>query len=304
MTGWQRFLIYQKERFPLAKTAPLLAVFSGASITFSAVLADRPLPGAGQYAAGFLIAMILFFQMRAADEWKDRDIDRLYRPERPIPRGLVRLRTVLWAAVVLMPVAGLAAVGIGWGVLALLLMTWLWLAAMTVEFGAPEWLRNRMLIYLASHMMIMPIMDLLLTGIEWVGQGGPAPGLWLFLALSFVNGCVLEIGRKTWAPEAERKGVESYSALWGPARSAWIWLGLVAQAALLLCGVGIALDAIWPLAAVALVGLSGAAGVAIGFARAPSVRGQSRLDAAAALWVLICYAAAGFLPLMLRGLTS
>jgi hypothetical protein len=45
----------------------------------------------------------------------------------------------------------------------------------------------------------------------------------MFLALSFVNGCVLEIGRKLWAPENEIAGVDTYSGLWGPRRAAAIW---------------------------------------------------------------------------------
>ena len=235
--------------------------------------------------------MILFFQMRAADEWKDREIDRLYRPERPIPRGVVRLRTVLWLAVGLIPLGLIAAAGAG-GV---------WLALMTVEFGAPDWLRGHMLVYLVSHMAIMPILDLMLTGIEWRGQGGPAPGLWLFLALSFANGCVLEIGRKTWAPEAERDGVESYSSLWGPARSAGIWLALVALAAGLLVGLGAALGLFWPFVVLAGLGLAGAAFVTFAFMRQPSPGTQARLDAAAGIWVLVCYAGAAGLPLMLGG---
>jgi hypothetical protein len=70
-------------------------------------------------------------------------------------------------------------------------------------------------LYLLSHMAIMPLIDLLLTGIEWL-PGRAASGLWMFLALSFVNGCVLEIGRKLWAPENEIAGVDTYSGLWGP----------------------------------------------------------------------------------------
>jgi 4-hydroxybenzoate polyprenyltransferase len=86
---------YQQERFPLAKTGPLLAVFSAASICVSAILAERPLPGFGGFLAGFVIAMLLFFQMRVCDEYKDLDDDRRYRPNRPIPRGLVSLRLIL-----------------------------------------------------------------------------------------------------------------------------------------------------------------------------------------------------------------
>ncbi|MBC7736501.1 MAG: hypothetical protein H7245_04570 [Candidatus Saccharibacteria bacterium] len=47
---------YQKERSPLAKTA-LLAVISAASLSASAVMAGRPLPGPGAFVAGFVIAV-------------------------------------------------------------------------------------------------------------------------------------------------------------------------------------------------------------------------------------------------------
>lgn len=301
MTPLQRVMIYQRERFPLARTVPLLAVFSAASMNVSASLAGRPYPDAAAYAAGFVLVLVLFFQMRAADEWKDREIDRRYRPERPIPRGLVRLRSVLLAAIGLIPVALIAALAIGWGVVWLLLLAWLWLSAMTLEFGVPRWLTARPLIYLVSHMAIMPLIDLLLTGIEWSRHGGPATALWLFLALSFVNGCILEIGRKTWAPVSERAGVETYSRLWGPRRSAYVWCALVALAALLLLAVGMAVATVWPIAAVALAGSVAAMALAVGFARAPTVAGQARIDAAAGLWVLLCYASAGFLPMLFGG---
>ncbi|MBC7736502.1 MAG: manganese transporter permease, partial [Candidatus Saccharibacteria bacterium] len=72
----------------------------------------------------------------------------------------------------------------------------IWLAAKTAEFGAPAWLTARPVLYLLSNMAVMPMIDLVLTSLEWLPYGGPAPALWLFLALSLVNGCVMEIGRK------------------------------------------------------------------------------------------------------------
>ena len=64
MTPLQRVMIYQRERFPLARTVPLLAVFSAASMNVSASLAGRPYPDAAAYAAGFVLAtfaLILIF---------------------------------------------------------------------------------------------------------------------------------------------------------------------------------------------------------------------------------------------------
>ena len=64
-------------------------------------------------------------------------------------------------------------------------------------------------------MAIMPLIDLVLTGCEWVPAGSVPDGIWTFLLMSFCNGCVVEFGRKIWAPEHEREGVETYSSSWG-----------------------------------------------------------------------------------------
>ncbi len=71
---------------------------------------------------------------------------------------------------------------------------------------------------MASHMLILPLVDLYATACDWrVGGRAPAPpdGLAWFLVVSYLNGMVIEIGRKTRAPADEEHGVETYSALWG-----------------------------------------------------------------------------------------
>lgn len=291
--------VYQRERFPLVKTAPLLAVFSAASLCVSAELVGRPLPGPGAFLAGFIIAMALFFQMRVCDEVKDHDDDRRYRPERPIPRGLVSLRLIVGLGLASLPLTALAAWLWHPPALWLLALVWVWLIAMTAEFGAPAWLKARAVLYLLSHMAIMPLIDLLLTGLEWLPGGGASPWLWLFLALSFVNGCVLEIGRKLWSPANERPGVETYSGLWGPARAARIWAGLIGLSLLLLVALGAALGIVL----IALILGSGAALVCLMTARRyatdPTPAAQGRIDMVAGLWVFACYAIAGFAPLIM-----
>lgn len=292
----QRLWVYQAERFPLKKTVPLLAVFSAASVNISAVLAGRALPGPGVYVLAFILAMILFFQMRVADEVKDSADDARFRPERPIPRGLVSLRLIVGLGLFCVPLAVAAA----WAgqVLWLLALVWLWLAVMSAEFGVPAWLKARPLLYLLSHMLIMPLIDLMLTGLEWRPAGAPAVTLWLFLALSFVNGCVLELGRKIWAPESEREGVETYSRLWGAKRAALIWLGLVGLAFALLLGAGVATGFVAVFAVIGALMLSLCVFVALRFAADPTVTAEKRVDLMAGLWVLVCYGTAGFAPVI------
>lgn len=297
----RRLWIYQSERIPLAKTAILLAIFSAASINVSAFLANRDLPGWPAYLTAFLVSLVIFIQLRACDEYKDGSDDQRYRPERPIPRGLVTLRLILGIGFGLVPLAVLVAWAYHPPLLILLALVWLWMGLMTVEFFVPDWLKARPVLYLVSHMAIMPLLDLFVTGVEWLrAETGPAPGLALFLILSFANGCVLEIGRKIWTPENEREGVDTYSQLWGVPRAITVWIATTGASFLLLLAVGFSTG--HPLA----TGLPGLCMLIIvwrsasAMRSAPSDRHQARLDTMSGLWVFVCYAAAGFAPLLGR----
>lgn len=303
MTLAQRLWIYQAERFPLKKTVPLLAVFSAASICVSAQLADRPLPDWPGFLAAFTLAMSLFFQMRVCDEFKDAEDDRRFRPDRPIPRGLVTPGEIRALGLATIPLAALAAWLWHPPVLIYLAFTWVWLAAMTAEFGAPAWLKARPVLYLISHMAIMPLIDLLLTSVEWLPGGGAAPMIWLFLALSFVNGCVLELGRKLWAAENEIEGVDSYSALYGPAKATRAWLACLTASLALLIATGFATGTGWPTTLLAIAAAIPCVLSARAYMAAQTSKTQHRMDSIAGLWVFFCYATAGFLPYLIGALS-
>jgi hypothetical protein len=295
----RRLWIYQAERLPVVRTATLLALFTAASLNVSAGLAGATRPTMGAYVAAFVCSFVFFAHLRICDEFKDADDDARYRPERPVPRGLLTLQSLAAVGIALVPVAVIAAATRQAGLVWLLVLVWAWMGLMTVEFFAPEWLTARPILYLLSHMMIMPLIDLLVTAFEWLARGaGPPSGLWLFLVLSFVNGCVLEIGRKIYVPASERLGVETYSQLWGIPTAIMVWCGCLAISAVLLGLVGLRLDAFWPVGCIAAVALVGAVAIAVRFLRTPSASAQKHLDLVAGLWVAVCYATAGFIPVL------
>ncbi len=294
----KRLWIYQSERFPLKKTAPLLAIFSAASISVSAHLSDQPLPSVLSFLAGFVLVMIIFFQMRVADEYKDHDDDRRYRPNRPIPSGVVSLRLIVLLGVLLTPLAILIAWSVHLSLLPLLILVWFWLFCMTMEFGIPKWLKARPILYLLSHMAILPLIDLLLTGIEWVPRGEASSGLVFFLGLSFINGCVLEIGRKIWSPENEIIGVETYSGLWGTVRAAQVWMLCVIIAFVLLICVATATQAFWLSFCIGAIGVVFCAIAMSSYIKNPSIAAEKRIDLLSGLWVFLCYGLAGFAPII------
>lgn len=300
-----RLWTYQAERFPLGKTSLLLAIFSSASISFSAHISQRELPPIWIFVATWLVVVFVFFQLRACDEFKDLEDDKNYRPERPIPRGLVSLRLVLGLA----GFAGGLAIILTWTIfpplLFVLCLIWLWLGLMTFEFFVPNWLKRHHVLYLVSHMLIMPLIDLFITGAEWLPHANhPPAGLWLFLALSFANGCVLEMGRKIWAPTEERAGVETYSKIWGTRRSVIVWFFTSLFAFGLLVSVGLFVGMPFWVSLPGLIVLLLNGVVAIRFVGDPSRALQDRIDTLSGIWVFVCYASAGFTPYIVGNILS
>ncbi|MEP3476064.1 MAG: UbiA family prenyltransferase [Hyphomicrobiales bacterium] len=295
----KRLWIFQSDRFPLLKTSLLLAIFTSASISVSAQLAGRELPHFSIFLSIWFVTLIIFFQMRVCDEWKDLEDDRKYRPERPVPSGLISLQnlfSIAFAGVVI--ALGLTMNLNQWLVIPLVIV-WLWLGFMTFEFFAPDWLKKHQLIYLISHMMIMPLIDLFITASEWLTYGVEPPAyLWLFLILSFVNGCVLEIGRKIWAPESEKIGVDSYSALWGFRKAIVIWVGCCFVSWVFLLLVGFSTNHPVATTLPGLIIFFFVVFSAYKFTQTPNKKNEKLIENVAGMWVFACYCLAGFSPLL------
>jgi 4-hydroxybenzoate polyprenyltransferase len=229
-----RWWIYQQERFPLAAHTPLVFIFCLSVMLFSALQQDDVASIAWLRVAGaFVSTLIAFFQLRVADEFKDHDIDARFRSHRAVPRGLVSLRELATLAYAGAAVQFVIALYFDVGLVPILAVVWLYMALMTREFFAPAWLRRHPLVYLFSHMLVMPLIAFYVSAFDWLCQCNERPaGLGWLLLLSFTCGLVLEIGRKIRSPVNERPGVETYSALWGPTRAALVWIASIVAAAI------------------------------------------------------------------------
>ena len=298
----RRLWVYQAERFPVFKHAALIAAFSSCGICLSTLLRhDVQWPAPKAFVVAFVVVFGLFLQLRIADEHKDAEVDARYRPGRPVPRGLVSLQTLRNLALGVAVVQAAACLWLSPLLLGLLAIVWLYFALMSAEFFVPAWLKARPVVYLLSHMAIMPLIDIWVSACDWLPNGGrPPAGLGWFLGLSFFNGLVLEIGRKTWPPEMEQPGVDSYSRAWGvkPALGAWMAaLGLA-----LACSVVQASRFIVaPITAGLLVLVLAIAGFVISrFYRAPRRRDAAALENLSGVWVLLCYLGLGLVPLGLE----
>ena len=158
---WKRFWIYQNERFPIFAHGLLILMFTFSAIAYSRICRQQEgFIEVSDFLAGFVTTFCLFLMVRILDEFKDADIDAKYRKELPVPRGLVKLGElkILGFLVVAIQVAVILIFHSSMIMFYIIVMVWL--ALMTVEFFAHEWLNNHMFFYVASHMVIIPVVDI------------------------------------------------------------------------------------------------------------------------------------------------
>jgi 4-hydroxybenzoate polyprenyltransferase len=291
-----RWIIYQKERFPLHQHGPLVFAFSFSALIFSRLLrGEFSLPSPGQTSVAFFTALLFFLQLRIADEFKDFEEDSRYRPYRPVPRGLVNLRELATVFALCAILQLLLALWLYPPLLILLGITWLYLAAMSKEFFVRDWLTARPITYLWSHMLIMPLIDLYATSCDWLYHGAVRPpnGIIWFLVVSFFNGVLIEFGRKIRAPEDEETGVNTYSALWGPTIATRAWLGVLT---LNLCAAALAASRTQTLAITLIILIPAylaAFILAARFLQSRAPKAAKRIELASGLWTLAMYLTLG-----------
>jgi 4-hydroxybenzoate polyprenyltransferase len=290
-----RLWTYQSERFPLLKHGVLILVFSGGEAVFGA-LARGVTPDWKAVAVAAVVCLLLFAQLRIADEHKDNEDDCRWRPERPVPRGLISLSELRFIGILAAAIQIAVTVLLDAHLLPLLLLVWSWMALMSVEFFVPTWLKARPVLYLLSHMAVMPLIALFAVACGARGDVLINPAVGAFLGLAFLNGVVLEIARKSWAPGDEREGVETYSRLWGVRLSATVTAVAGLGSAALALTIQSLLGFDWPFQLIVLCAAGVLATAAFAYGRDATSRRSSWLETASGLFVLLIYLGVAWLP--------
>ncbi len=298
-----RWWVYQRERFPVLAHSPVILAFSLSAVGYSALIRGaNSFPGWKSCSVAFASSFLSFLQLRIADEFKDFEEDSRYRPYRPVPRGLVSLRDLawVWAGCIVLQLA--LCLWLSPRNLWLLAATWIYLGLMTKEFFARRWLKARPVVYMVSHMAIMPLVDFYATACDWApaGYARPPRGLLWFLLVSFCNGMVVEIGRKIRSPQDEEKGVETYSFLWGANRAVLVWLTMMTGTACFACLAARGIRFQLPVLIILSVVVFTAAALSFQFLQSHKSEKGKRLETMAGIWSLLLYLSLGVLPMAIR----
>ena len=296
----RRLMTYLAERFPIIQNGLVIAVFTFSAIAYSRICAGKSgFVNWRDYLLGFIITFTLFLLVRILDEFKDREDDAKYRQYLPVPRGLIKLKELQIMAWLILVVQGIVVLIYHPTMWFLYLLVMTFLGLMTVEFFVPKWLKKHQLIYITSHMLIMPLVDLYASGIDWHLAGeSPSTGLFWFYGVSFFNGIVLEVGRKMKTPDHEEEGVVSYTKLFGLKKAPIYWiLILFVTFCLSIAASYFAEFSNWAYVAFSVLFLL-ATIPAIMFHRRPSQTTAKSIEVSSALWTLFMYLFLGAIPMV------
>ena len=298
----KRLWIYQKERFPVFMNLIAVTTFTFSAISYSRIC--RGAEGFVQwetYLIGCFATFTLFFLVRVFDEFKDKEDDAKYRKYLPVPRGVIKLKELKTLGIIIgiLQITVIALFQLKMLYLYILVLGYLCL--MGVEFFVPKYLKKRQILYITSHMFIFPFLDLYSSGLDWLlGNDHPHTGLIFFFIVSYLNGLLVEFGRKLKAPEDEEEGVVSYTGMWGVKGAITIWAGTLlttlgfAIAASFYAGYGV--PGIIVLSNLAIICLI----PGIFFLRKPGKKTAKGVEAFSGLWTVGMYLSLGGIPMLMN----
>ena len=247
----KNFKIYLNERFPLGKNSIFVLIFTLSGYIYTGLLYNSkiinqifskeikvPMPW-HKIVALFIIIFMFFLQLRITDEFKDYEEDLKYRAYRPVQRGVITLKALGKIGIATVIIQIILAYIIDFKIIYFMIIVWFYMFLMAKEFFIKEWLTKRILIYALSHVVIMIFITLVIVNatqyivlgeaeniikfgvLQWYRHNIDIALIPLF-TLNYLNGIILEIGRKTRRADEEEHGVQTYSKLWGKKKAAVI----------------------------------------------------------------------------------
>lgn len=175
-----------------------------------------------RFAGVFALLLSFFFRMRLFDEIKDYEVDLKVNPTRPLARGVLTVRQVKLALLILITLEVVLAASLGPSAFLFHGLAIGYSLMMYEEFFVGEQLRPHLTTYAVTHTFVSVLLGtsagIAMTGME-VSQLSAAHILFFLANWAFFN--LFEFARKTFAPEEERPHVPSYSNIFG-CQGAWL----------------------------------------------------------------------------------
>ena len=206
----KKWYTYQKERFPIATYGLYILCLSFAAFFYNTKMLEIE-SNVGVFITMFVVAFLQFLMVRIIDEFKDYEEDKKYRPYRPVPRGLIKLKELRTLFVICIIIQFALTLIMNPFSLIFLLVLWIMFILMTKSFFMKKLVDKHILLEVALDEILLPVLMLYLTSFIKLD----ITILWRLLLLSYVVSWIIEIARKVRCKKDEEKGVKTYTAVFG-----------------------------------------------------------------------------------------
>jgi len=217
----KRLTKYQKERFPIIQYLIYILLYDLGFSILSSYLVNKYVSFSSINIIGFISVFLIFFELRLFDEIKDYDIDLKYSPQRPVQRGLISINEVKKMLLIVIILLLFCNTFYGIQNFVLMVIIQIYIIIMAKEFFIGKKLKKNRVLYAMLHMVVMSLMTLYIISHAVLVSMLNIRHLTL-LAISYLIGFIIEVGRKIEAPKEEKPGVDNYSKLLGPKKAAYL----------------------------------------------------------------------------------
>jgi 4-hydroxybenzoate polyprenyltransferase len=237
MDIFRRWWIYISEVFlPGSRILISILIYVGVMFLYQALINRIPLVLTLDLVPGVTTLVLMFLYFRIQDEFKDRETDRRFFPDRPVPAGRVSLHdlaTLMWVNFAL-----LFLINIMWGRAIGMFLFFLGFSILMHKwfFMEKKISRNRLLA-LATHGPFGFVANLFVVAIYTNRYEIPLLSLNTALATFWfaLTGFYWDVARKTRAPHEEMEGYQTYSIMLGHSWSSVLAFSFIlAQAVMLI----------------------------------------------------------------------
>lgn len=210
MNFFKKWYTYQKERFPIATYGLYILCLTFAAFFYNTKMLEIE-SNVGVFITMFVVAFLQFLMVRIIDEFKDYEEDKKYRPYRPVPRGLIKLKELRTLFVICILIQFVLTLIVNPFSLIFLLVLWIMFILMTKSFFMKKLVDKHILLEVALDEILLPTLMLYLSSFIKLD----ITILWRLLLLSYVVSWIIEIARKVRCKKDEEKGVKTYTAVFG-----------------------------------------------------------------------------------------
>ena len=178
----------------------------------------------------FIVTFLQFLMVRIVDEFKDYEEDCKYRPYRPVPRGLIKLKELKILFVICIILQLILTITCSQNGISYLIILWVFFALMSKGFFIKKILDKHLLLEVTLDELILPIMVLYLANFIpqiYLNYNSSADftitnsiifvdsNVWKILVMAYIISWIVEVARKIRCKEDEEEGVKTYTAILG-----------------------------------------------------------------------------------------